>query len=99
MSKVAKRPEARTVTVTISEGEYASWEATARADFPARVLSDIESGKIDRIMAALDGIIVSHNMPGSDGELAASMADVDPYAGLLLIAGEIMDALAHLPNR
>jgi hypothetical protein len=95
----AKRPAARTITVTIAEGEYEGWEATARADFPASVLVDLESGRISRVIAALDAIVVDHNLPNAKDELAASMTEVDPYQGLLVIAGEIFDRLGKLPNR
>ena len=95
----AGRPAARTVEVEITAGEFAGWACTARADFPARVLGDLQSGSIERIMRALDVVVVAHNFPGSDDELAATMADVDPYGGLLKVAGEVFDAIGKLPNR
>jgi len=95
----AGRPAPRTVDVTVAAGEFAGWSCTARADFPARVLADLQSGSIDRIMVALDVIIVDHNFPGADGELAETMADVDPYRGLLAVAGDALDAIGKLPNR
>ena len=95
----APRPEPRTVEVSIVKGDFAGWEATARADFPARVLADLQSSDIARIMGALDIIVTAHNFPDSTGELAATMADVDPYDGLLAVAGEIFDAIGKLPNR
>lgn len=95
---VAPRPAARTVHVTGS-GEFAGWEATARADFPAKVLADLQSQSVERIMAALDAIVIEHNLPNMDGELAARMADVDPYDGALAIAGAIFEAIGKLPNR
>ena len=97
--KAAPRPEPRTVDVAVVKGDFVGWEATARADFPARILADLQSSDIARIMAALDVIVVSHNFPDSTGEIAAAMADVDPYDGLLLVAGEIFDAIGKLPNR
>lgn len=97
--KPARRPAPRVVTVAISEGDFAGWEATARADFPARVLADLQSESIERIMNALDAIIVTHNFPDASDELASTMADVDPYDGLLKIAAEIFEALGKLPNR
>lgn len=96
--KAAKRPAPRTVSVT-GTGEFAGWEATARADFPARLVEDLLSGDINRIISVLDAIVVDHNMPNSDDEIASTMADVDPYTGLMELAGEIFDAIGKLPNR
>lgn len=87
------------MSVTIEKGDFAGWEATARADFPAGLLSDLTSGNIDRIMKVLDAIVIDHNFPNSDDELAERMADVDPYAGLLEVAGQIFDAIGKLPSR
>jgi hypothetical protein len=93
-----KRPEPRTVTVR-GEGAYETWEVTARADFPARILFDLQSKDLATFFDALDRIVVTHNFPGEDGELAPSMADVDPREGAQLLAGRIFDAIAALPNR
>jgi hypothetical protein len=95
----AKRPATRTVEVVIKSGDFEGWEATARADFPAKLLADLESGQIGKIITVLDAIIVSHNFPNADDEIAASMGDVDPYPGLMKVAGEIFDEIAKLPNR
>jgi hypothetical protein len=95
----AKRPAARTVSVTIEDGDFAGWSATARADFPAGLVLDLNSGDIERILAVLETIIVEHNMPNDRDELAERLADVDPYAGLLAVANAIGDALIALPPR
>lgn len=95
----ASRPAARTVSVTIASGDFAGWEATARADFPARLLADLQSGSIERIIAVLDAIVVDHNFPDQSDELAATMGDVDPYDGLMEVAGAIFDGISKLPNR
>lgn len=89
----------RTVVVSIEDGDFAGWEATARADFPAKILADFDSGKVERIIRALDLIIVDHNFPNAEDEIAAGMGDVDPYAGLVLVAERIFDAIGKLPNR
>jgi hypothetical protein len=94
----AKRPAARTVTVQL-EGEFEGWEATARADFPARYLADFDSGKLERIIPALDAIVLDHNFPNSQDEIAASMGDVDPYTALTAFADKVFDAIGKLPNR
>jgi hypothetical protein len=95
----ASRPAPRTITVTIEAGDFAGWSATARADFPARLLVKLESGKLSEVLEVLGEIIVDHNMPNSDGEIAASLADVDPYAGMLAVSNAIGEALGKVPNR
>jgi hypothetical protein len=97
--KAARRPAPRTVTVTLPDGDFEGWSATARADFPAKLLSGLESGKIDAVLEVLERIIIEHNMPGEDGEIAAHLADVDPYAGLLAVSNKLGEAIANLPNR
>lgn len=97
--KAARRPTTRTVTATIAKGDFEGWEATAKADFPAGWLVDLQSGELGRIIGVLDRIVVDHNLPNVDDEVAASMSDVDPYDGLLEISGAIFDAIGKLPNR
>jgi len=96
--QAARRPEPRTVTVRLNS-EYTGWEVTARADFPARVLADLQSDSIERIFGALDRIVVDHNFPDADGKLATSFADVDPYDGVLRASEGIFDAIGALPKR
>jgi hypothetical protein len=96
---VARRPAARTVRVEIPDGDYAGWSATVLADFPAGLLAKLQSPSVESILEVLDTIIVEHNFPNSRDELAASMAEVDPYGGLMTIAGRIFDELGKLPNR
>lgn len=97
--RAAKRPAPRTVTVIVDKGDFEGWEATARADFSASLLADLQSGDIAKIMSVLDIIVVDHNMPDKDDEIAAAMSDVDPYAGLMVVTSLIFDAIAKLPNR
>lgn len=97
--RAAKRPPQRTVHVVIEDGPFAGWEVTAKADFPARFIGDLNSNDVDRIIAVFDTIILDHNLPNTEGGIAKSMGDVDPYQGLTLIAGEVFDAIAKLPNR
>lgn len=97
--KAARRPPPRTVSVTIEDGDFAGWSATARADFPARLVADLESGRIDAVLAVLERIITDHNMPDEAGEIAEHLADVDPYAGLLAVSNALGDAIGQLPNR
>lgn len=97
--KAAKRPAPRTVTVTVDAGDFAGWTATARADFPVSVLIDLESGSITRTIEAMEKLIIEHNMPDADGEIAATLADVDPYEGVLEVLGLVMEEIGKLPNR
>jgi hypothetical protein len=97
--KAAKRPAARTVAVSIDAGDFGGWEATARADFPAALLADLQSGSITRIIGVLDAIVIEHNMPDANDEVAKAMGEVDPYDGLMEVATAIFDAIGKLPNR
>lgn len=99
MKSAAKRPAARTVSVQITTGEFAGWEATAKADFPAGILSDLQSGDIERLIRALDRIVVDHNFPNSSDEVAESLADVDPYEGLIVVATQLFEKIGSLPSR
>ena len=96
---VAKRPAARVAEITVKAGPYAGWWAKIRADFPARILAEFNSGDIDRVLAAFASLVVEHNLPDSSGELATDLMDVDPYGGLVAIAAEVADAIAALPPR
>jgi hypothetical protein len=97
-NRPAPRPTPRTVHVKLS-GAFDGWEVTARADFPARLLADLQSGELTRIWTVLDEIVTEHNLPNGQDELADAMADVDPYDGLLEVATGIFDAIGKLPNR
>ena len=51
--KAAKRPAPRTVTFTApDDSDYAGWEVTAKADFPAYVLIKLLSEKMADILDA-----------------------------------------------
>lgn len=95
---VAKAPPPRMVSIELS-GAFAGWACEARADFAAGLLADLQSGSIERIMSVLDAIITTHNFPAGDGTLATSMAAVDPYDGLLLVATELFQSIGRLPKR
>jgi hypothetical protein len=98
--KPAHAAPRRTVSFTIAEGDYAGWAATAYADFKAKVASDLVSGDMDRVIRALDRVIISHNFPDGDDEtvVAESIGDVDMTA-LEMIVDEVFDAIKNLPNR
>jgi hypothetical protein len=99
VAKVAARPPARTVEVTIEGGDFDGWHAVARADFPAGLLVEFESGTTARILPALELIILEHNMPNDQGELAERLDDVAPYDGLMAIANALTTRIGSLPNR
>lgn len=54
------------------ESDYANWKFTARTNPPVRILSDITSGDLDRIISGLAGIIISWDFPDEDGNALPS---------------------------
>lgn len=94
----ARRPAPRTVTVQ-GTGEFEGWECTALADFRAGWLVELQSGDVARILAVLERIIQDHNLPNTDGDVAETLADVDPYDGLMHLAAAITEAIGRLPPR
>lgn len=96
--KAAPRPQTRTVSVEL-DGAWAGWVAEAKADFSAGLLADLQSGEVDRVLDALQVIVLDHNMPDVTGEVAVNLRNVDPYEGLLLVATAIIEAISKLPNR
>jgi hypothetical protein len=102
--KAAHAPAPRTVSVTGS-GDFAGWQLTARADFPAQVMFDLElsdASKADdlrRVFTTFDRLIISHNLPDMDGNVAERLADVDPKEGAVLMLGEALTAISRLPPR
>ena len=98
--KPAKRPAPRTVHFALNgTSDYTGWEATAKVDFPAAVLFDLESGELPRIIKAMDRIVTDHNMPDDQGKVATTMAEVDPVEGMMAVLNGLFDAMAKLPNR
>ena len=95
----AKRPTPRTITVGMAEGDFAGWQCEAKIDFPASLLADLQSQDAIRFLHVMDAIVVDHNFPNADDEIAATMADVDPYSGLVAMARQIFDAIGALPPR
>ena len=88
-----------TNTVTLAGGDFDGWSATCRADFRADWIADLQSGDIGKVIGVLDAIVLDHNMPSDDDTIAESMGQVDPYEGLLRVAGELFEAIAKLPPR
>jgi hypothetical protein len=98
--RAAARPAPRTVEVTLPpDSPYPGWWAIARADFPARLFQLLGSRKLADLVAALGVIILEHNMPDTEGEVAEELLDVDPALGLAAMAAAIAEAIGQLPNR
>lgn len=97
---VARRPEPRTIDVELPDSSgFPGWWARVRVDFPARLVGDLNSGDLDRMIAGLEVIVLDHNMPDEHGDRAARLGDVDPYTGLVAVLGAAMDAIGKLPPR
>jgi hypothetical protein len=94
--KPARRPEPRTVDIKL-DGELGGWEFTAKVDFPAKWLTDLGTD-LGAVVAVLDRIVIDHNFPGEDGELAESMGDVDATS-LGQVTAALQRAMGTLPNR
>jgi hypothetical protein len=97
--KGAPRPKPRTIEAGIAEGDFAGWKATVRIDFPAKLLGEFQSGNVDRILAAATLIVSDWNFPDSDGNVAETLADVDPFVGIVVVVNQAMGAIASLPPR
>ncbi len=96
--RAARKPSVRTVELH-GTGELAEWVARARVDFPAQWLVELQSHDFGKVLAVLDRVLVEHNFPDADGNVAATMADVDPFTGLLEIVDRLGDVLKTLPPR
>lgn len=96
---VAAAPERRTVSVTLA-APFDGWECVAYASFKAKLSGELMSGDVDRIVGALDRIIVTHNFPDMDDPeaLAEGMGDVDVEA-LGAVVDAVFEAIGKLPPR
>ena len=94
----APSPPARTATLTL-EAPYDGWTFTIRLDYPARVLEQLLSGSVVTITHALDSLVVDHNFPDVEGNVAASMLDVFPVDGVLAAFDAYQDHRLTVPNR
>lgn len=68
----------RTIRIELPE-PYTGYWVSAKADFPARVLVELQSGEFERTLEAFTALVIDHNLPGSDGKKAVHMLDVDPF--------------------
>lgn len=96
--RAAKRPERRTVHVVLS-APFEGWEATFRADFSMKVLSDLEGNDVLAMGRGLDALVVEHNFPDANDEVAASMLEVEPYDGIVVAVQQYVEELGKLPPR
>ena len=71
-----------------------------RADFPARLLIRLQRTEDPtEVLAAFQDLVLDHNMPDSDGKIAKSLLDIDPYEGVVAVVGAAFDAIGKLPPR
>ena len=89
---------ARTVSAN-GEGPYADWHVTLRSDFSARMLVELQSGDVLRVMAAVDPLVVEHNFPDGAGALASSILDAVPWDAALTVVTRALGEIGKLPNR
>lgn len=90
--------QARTVDIALSS-PFDGWTATMKADgIPARVFIELQSGSVERSMAAVERLIVKHNFLGEDGEPAKSVLDA-PMDALSDAVAKWSEAVAALPPR
>jgi len=91
-------PETRTVKVRL-EPPFEGWEAEVKANFKAKYWADLNNGDPDRILPALDRIVISHNFLDEEtGEPAEKLEDVDLDALTALIT-RFGEEVAKLPPR
>lgn len=94
----APRVEHRTVELELPS-PYEGWRFTARLDFPARVLMDLQSGDFETVIKAMDTVlVVDHNFPDVNGDIAASMLDVDPLDAVMTAVTTYSNHRTTLPN-
>lgn len=96
---VAAAPPAEPPVELALASPFDGWTFTARTDFSVRVLAELQSRDIARIIAALDQVILSHNFPNADGKLAAQLEDVSPWKALTKIVEALVAGMGgKLPN-
>jgi hypothetical protein len=98
MATAAKKPQARTVTVTLPE-PWTGWTATLLATFSLKVVADLQSGDTDRIIAAWDAVCIEHNFPDDDGGVAESAKTVCDEEAMAKAVQLWLEARAALPPR
>lgn len=92
------KPAPRTIRVDLP-APFIGYYVIAKADFPARVLSDLQSGDFDRALGAFDRIVVEHNLTDENGVKTVSLLDADPFAAVQLALEGWGSELGKLPPR
>lgn len=92
------KPAPRTIRIDLQE-PYAGFYVIARADFPARVLSDLQSGDFDRAIDAFSRIVIEHNFTDENGERVEHLADADPFSMVSTAMEKWGTELGKLPPR
>jgi hypothetical protein len=92
------RPAPRTIRIDLPE-PYTGFYAIAKADFPARVLTDLQSGDFATAVDAFSRVVIEHNLPAEDGTTAPHLADVDPFDMVRIAMEKWGDELGKLPPR
>lgn len=92
------RPAPRTIRIELPE-PYAGFYAVAKADFPARVLTDLQSGDFATAVDAFSRVVIEHNFLGEDGQPVKHLADVDPFDMVKIAMEKWGDELGKLPPR
>ena len=94
----AKKPEFRTVEVSLA-APFEGWKATMKAEgVPARVFIDLQSGNVERAMHAVERLILDHNFLTETGEEAESVLDA-PMDALTDTISKWSEAVSALPPR
>lgn len=92
--------ERETIKVSLS-GRYAGWEAEMDADPDGRVLVELGSGNMERILRLIPQLVLSWNFKAKDGSEAPLS-----YEGVLTVPARALGALikeygqafSQLPN-
>lgn len=92
------KPAPRTIRIDLQE-PYAGFYVIARADFPARVLSDLQSGNFDKAIDAFSRIIVEHNFTDEESKPVDHLADADPFSMVTFAMEKWGEELGKLPPR
>lgn len=85
----------RTVEVNL-DGDFAGWNAKMRADgISARTFIELSSNSVERQMAAVENLVISHNFKDSEGVTVTDVleAPIDALTALMMKWGEAVSAL------
>lgn len=92
------KPAPRTIRIDLEE-PYKGFFVVAKADFPARVLTDLQSGDFERAIDAFSRVVTDHNLPNEEGVKASHLADVDPFDIVRVAMERWGEELGKLPPR